>query len=144
MSAIIQKAKGQLNKMARKKHLECLLETDVQEHCFIHADAVLMEELMSQSNQSIVLWYEAMPTLPAKVNLNVKKDEDKVKVTFQLYGITMDEAHAHTLFYPESGNLHLLVAKQILREIDDLNNFPGLRLVAEPKENGTDIWFTLK
>lgn len=145
--AVMEKAKVHFNKLAKKRHLPVWLEIQTAQDYQLRADAVLMEDLLVQFNTTFVSWYEATPEVCSEetpVVLTLQEEGSMLRMTYRLLGIVMDETQAHTLFYPESGHIHLLVAKQIVRELDALNNFPGLRLVAQPGSGYTDIWFTLK
>lgn len=146
-TAVMDKAKMHFNKLAKKRHLPIWLEIQTEQSYPLRADAVLMEDLLVQFNTTFVSWYESAPAACSEqspIVLTLQEEGNMLRMTYRLPGIVMDETKAHTLFYPESGHIHLLVAKQIVRELDALNNFPGLRLVAQPGSGYTDIWFTLR
>lgn len=143
---ILVRAQKHFNKLALKQHIPLTLTLTEMPDITVSADAVLMEELMTRFNIYFLKRYAELTSLEGitQPELFASRDEGgSVRVTYRLHGITMDETQAHTLFYPESGHVNLLIAKQIVRELDALNNFPGLRLVAESHEAYTDIWLTL-
>ena len=51
----------------------------------------------------------------------------------------MEEAFTH-----HTDHTSYLIMKQIIRELDALCGFPGLRLEACKEEGGVTVWFTLR
>ena len=73
------------------------------------------------------------------VTLRLLPQDGCLRVEVCPEGMCLTEEEAHTLFYPDSQRIPLLIVKQIIRDFDALNNNPGLRLVAEEHM----IWFQL-
>ncbi len=67
-------------------------------------------------------------------------------VTFVLtvQGVGLADEALSQMFSPSVENLPLYIARQIIREHDTYSGNPGLRLLAQPCENGYTITFTLK
>ncbi len=146
LGPFLEKAVSQFGRLARKRKSECQLLSQITPGLTVHADAVLIEELLSRFNAYILDSYLQQPHamengLPI---LRLSTQDGMACICYKLPGIDMDESQAHSLFYPESGNINLLVCKQIVRELDALNNFPGLRLIALSQEGGAEILLTLK
>lgn len=146
LQTIINGAVKQINKIFIRKSISLIFECDSIPEMKMRGDTVLLEELFMRFNCTFVEWYTNLHCDFSLLHPNIKVSkitERMTKITYHLDGIILDDVQAHTLFYPESGYIHLLVAKQIVRELDALSNFPGLRLIAEPTENGTDLWFSV-
>lgn len=143
LEPILQKSILQFGKQAKKKGVNAQMSITSDCKQTISVDSVLMEDLMGQFNATFIKWYAALSPSSASPAVSVQIMGPFLQINYHLPQIMMDEDKSHTLFYPENREINLLVAKQIIRELDALNNFPGLRLVAEPKDDGTDIWFTV-
>lgn len=144
----LRKAAMHYRRTARKKGLDQNLAISSADNLFVQADTVLLEELFALFNNTFVQWYldaasKGLP-VPEELQLSSSKTDGIVQVRYRLPGILLTDIGAHTLFYPEAHHVNLLVAKQVIREIDALNNFPGLRLVAESHEGGAEILVTLR
>lgn len=143
---ILEKAQHNFNKQSRKLHLDIQLELQDLMDNYVNADEVLLEEMTNRFNAFILKRYSELQDYNEtyQPTISILREQGELKLCYQLPGIVISDAEAHSLFYPESGHVQLLVAKQIVRELDTLNNFPGLRLIAESKENQTNIWIHLK
>ena len=144
----LQKASSHYRRVARKKGLDQTLTVNGDTSLTVHADAVLLQELFVRFNLTFSDWYqnlsgEAQP-VPADLQLTSAHTPDGIQIRYHLPGIHLTDAESHGLFYPEANQVNLLIAKQIVREMDALNNFPGLRLIAESHEGGAEILVTLK
>lgn len=138
----VVKAARKMEKMGRKKGLNTGYQLPEVPQVTVFADPVLLEELFEQFNLCFLSWQQGQEgqVLP----LDINKDGDTLRVSYMLPFRHCCEEEAANLFYPESKHINLLIVKQIIRELDEMCNFPGLRLVAEPCEGGCRIWFTLK
>ncbi len=162
VDTVLAKAVRHFNKLANKKGLDTqlVLAEPCTSEMSLHADAILIEELFVRFNTTFVEWYadrcfapayadntvhaSGANTTEASPSLQVVPTQGMLRFCYHLSGIVMDESQTHTLFYPESRHINLLIAKQIIREMDALHNFPGLRLMAEPRDGYINVWCTLK
>ena len=101
----------------------------------VRVDATLMQELWHQLFKYVRQAFGAQ----CAVTLRLLPQDGCLRVEVCPEGMCLTEEEAHTLFYPDSQRIPLLIVKQIIRDFDALNNNPGLRLVAEEHM----IWFQL-
>ena len=101
----------------------------------VRVDATLMQELWHQLFKYVRQAFGAR----CAVTLRLLPQDGCLRVEVCPEGMCLTEEEAHTLFYPDSQRIPLLIVKQIIRDFDALNNNPGLRLVAEEHM----IWFQL-
>jgi len=145
LTPILDYCKRHFNRLAAKQHVSCQLDVTSHSSYMISADNVLMEELMTRFNMFILKRYAELPENPDLYHpaISVEQQGNMLKINYNLPSIIFDENKAHSLFYPESGHVNLLIAKQIIRELDTLNNYPGLRLIADAGVDYSNIWFTV-
>lgn len=148
LAQALQKAARHYHRVAHKKGLGQELTVTTPADISVHADTVLLEELFVLFNTTFIAWYQDADSqgkpVPSEIQLHAGKNDGIVQLRYHLPGIQLSDSQAHNLFYPESHHVNLLIAKQIVREIDALNNFPGLRLIAESHEGGAEIVVTLR
>ncbi|MDE5787404.1 MAG: hypothetical protein K2H79_02525, partial [Bacteroidaceae bacterium] len=79
-----------------------------------------------------------------QLTLLAEDDGDFVRFTLRDTFVELSDEVLDSLFFPQTGHISYLVAKQILREHDTYSNHPGCRLVAQQAEGGGyEIFFTL-
>ena len=101
----------------------------------VRVDATLMQELWHQLFKYVRQAFGAQ----CAVTLRLLPQDGCLRVEVCPEGMCLTEEEAHTLFYPDSQRIPLLIVTQMIRDFDALNNNPGLRLVAEEHM----IWFQL-
>lgn len=125
----------QTKKLASEAQLSVVVDSSA-EGFMIHADSVLLNELFKQLFDYML----RQNTSGQKSELKAVLAGGYLQLRLSADFLHFTEEEAHNLFYPNINHIGLLVVKQIVRDIDELNNNPGLRLVAEQNT----IWFTLK
>lgn len=115
--------------------VECADENSSSNNVVVRADGYALDFLFRKLFDYIIHYY---PTAE-HVRLTYNKEESTIRFTLYVDGMNLTEEEAHNLFYPSASRIQLLVVKQIIREIDALNNNPGLRLVAQYD----CLWFTV-
>lgn len=139
LEQLLDLANREYRKQARRHSTDARLSVVVDhsaEGFSVHGDTVLLNELFKQLFDYLLHLNTAGQECVLKA---VRVGENlQLKLSAEFIHLTEDEAH--NMFYPDKKRIGLLVVKQIIRDIDELNNNPGLRLVAEQNT----IWFTLK
>ena len=79
----------------------------------------------------------------SQVRMQATQQADRIRVTFTCTGTPPAGVSLDHLFTPASHNFPYLVARQAVREYDAAFGHPGLRLIAEPAEEGFRIICTL-
>ena len=123
------------SQMASKKGLAATLSLKDLTDAIVRADETMLDELFKQL---FTYFLSAFPNVD-QYKLSTECQESQLRVTIESDSISLAFDDAHELFYPNKSRIPLLIVKQIIRDIDAMNNNPGLRLIAS--EHG--IWFTL-
>ena len=79
----------------------------------------------------------------SRVRMQATQQADRIQVTFTCTGTPPAGVSLDHLFTPASHSFPYLVARQAVREYDAAFGHPGLRLIAEPAEEGFRIICTL-
>lgn len=135
---VVRCARSTFADVARKRRFagELQIEDNLGEAAMpVRADRYAVELLLRH------LFDYAVTSFPDASGLRLVFGSDRSFHRLSLYidGMRLTADEAQMLFTPSSHRIALLVVKQIVRELDALNNNPGLRLVAEPDH----IWLTL-
>ena len=101
----------------------------------LRVDVTLLQELWWQLFDYVRKTYgEDSP-----MELLMEPQDGLLRVELRCERMHLTEEEAHNLFYPDLRRIPLLIVKQIIRDFDNMNNNPGLRLMAR---EGC-IWFQL-
>lgn len=100
------------------------------------ADRTLLQELLKQMSLYVS---QAFPQAEV-VRFELKRQGNFLQCVVLPDSMHLTDEEAHNLFYPDASRIPLLIVKQIIRDFDEMNFNPGLRLVAEQDR----IWWTLK
>ena len=135
---VLSRAHGCATRLARKYNLEGEVEqaSDLDSTTLILGDEILLDLLFESLLQGMI-------HPEARLTLRAEDEGNFVRYSIADASIRLTTEQLADLFYPESGKIGYLVAKQILREHDTYSNHPGCRLVAEPRDEGYAIYFTL-
>ena len=127
-------------RVCRQQKIEAELgvESNLSLNTTVLADAALLDILFEN------LLREMMHA-GASFRLLFSVDGNFMRFTLRDQSLTYDEETLSNVFFPESGHIPYLIAKQILREHDTYCNHPGCRLVAQKTADGEgyEIYFTL-
>ena len=137
-SQVLQRAADAVRRQSQKGKLSVALDIDnqLQEAVYVLGDEILLDTLFDSLLSGM---------LHPDMQLSLRASVDGGFVRFSLFdaSLSLPAEQLDQLFYPESGHVSYLVAKQILREHDTYANHPGCRLVGEPHDAGYEIYFTL-
>lgn len=142
-------------KKIRKSGLSLTLTTRVDDNCMVLGDEHLLrfmlENLVDAALQNNIQPQEAELTMSART------EKDEVRFEFTDPRGTYTQEYLNSIFYPdlnrmrtdETGSLkgiQYLVARQIIRDHEELYNHRGCRINAEvgPDGKGFVLWFTLR
>lgn len=117
--------------------------TSVERHgVTVRADAELLDMLLET-----LLAFERKTTSAQDISLSAEGDADARFARFIVTNATcpLTPAQCDELFAPHEGGFDLLIAKQIMRELDTALGHIGCRIQAQPTPDaqGHLIWFTL-
>lgn len=110
------------------------IDNQIADKSYVRADITVIEELFKQLFSYILTTY---PT-SNELRLHLEHDGSFIRLAIYVDGMILTNEEAKYLFTPSDKRIPLLVVKQIIRELDAINNNPGLRLVAESDH----LWFT--
>lgn len=139
VSQVLRNFKSTAQKMMKRTQaaFDVQIQDMTPDGTSVRADAQMLQYLTEQLLRYV--------TTTAPGNLAITAELQGTQVRFTLHDdmLQLDDEQCHCLFYPQKGNIPLLVAKQIIREHDAMGNHPGLRMAAETQPTGTNIYFTL-
>ncbi|MBQ0049683.1 MAG: DUF5112 domain-containing protein [Bacteroidales bacterium] len=127
-------AQTQFRNATRKFHSTAKLH--ISEHqpgnmVTVCADRLLLAQLFAQLFAYLVQQFTN--ELNFQLDIEMLQDNNKqaqLRIVCTSNAMHFNDTQAHELFYPDPQRIPLLSVKQILRDIDQLNNNPGLRLLA--------------
>lgn len=142
-------------KVTKKTQLEWTLTTDCGEDCYVVGDEHLLRFMMENLVDAAV--QQADSASRPEFVMRAEKDGDYIRFSFtDPHGIYTQE-YLNALFYPslermtadENGRLRgvqYLIARQIVRDHEELCNHRGCRINAQvgPDGHGYELWFTLR
>ncbi len=137
VALLIQTAENKVKSYARTHGGRPAFSSKADACVQIFADAVMMSELVNRLLSPGLAGADTV-TLVSSVR------GDVVEIRLAFTGEAMDKDTLDACFSMLSSYTDYLVARQIVREHDELCGFPGLRLQAEPSPDGYDIVFTMK
>lgn len=137
LTSVLKSLQSTFKRIARKQGVstELVLNSSVDKVELI-IDQTLSEELFAQLQSYLTRRYPASSQLVVELE---RFDNKLLRFYFRPEGMQLNEEEINTLFTPHSDRIPLLVVKQIIRDLDAMNNNPGLRLIAE----SDGLWFTL-
>lgn len=142
-------------KVTKKIHQDWTLTTECAGDCFVVGDEHLLRFMMENLVDAAVQ-LDGSPSCPG-FTMNAEKDGDYIRFSFTDPRGAYTQEYLNALFYPslermnadENGRLRgiqYLIARQIIRDHEELCNHRGCRINAEVGIDGHGfvLWFTLR
>lgn len=138
VAAAVGHIASEIGRIAKRSAMdvEFVVSQNLPDGIFVLADETLLDMLAEQL-------FRGMLHEGARISFSVAGDDRFVRFTLHDSSRRPSDEELANLFYPSSGLIPMLVAKQILREHDTYANHPGCRLVAQSCGDGYEIYFTL-
>ena len=103
----------------------------------VMGDALMLQELL----RHLLSIYAGNA---AHVSFRSARQGDVVRIACNFQGLDAPPPCVEEAFPHHTDHTSYLIMKQIIRELDALCGFPGLRLEACKEEGGVTVWFTLR
>jgi len=132
----LQSFDDMLQRRIQRSQLACSFRLENVSPVSVQADSELLECLL------LSLCTSFLP-LPCSLVLSCESDVRFASFSLSCTGISCPVENLDDFFSPGDDHIPYLTARQILREHDAVGRYPGLRLYAEPMEDGFRFLFTL-